>query len=283
MRGFLRPGDYNSRILLMINGHRVNDGVYDSAPFGTEFPLDLDLIDHIEIVRGPSSSLFGTNAIFGLINVITRQPRSGMTVEVSGDDSSFLSRKGSLNANFREGRLSGLFSGSLYRSAGASKLFYPEYDGPQTNNGIGANVDGDRYDHAFGDLQFENLRVQGMFSTRTKLVPTGAYQANFDDPENQTTDSASYLDVSYRRTVAPGDLEMRFYFDHYDFLGQGAFGGPAPGRYVFLSSADTNRVGTEVTLGRQVGRHRIIVGTNYEYSPQVQQKNEAPGATPDLR
>jgi iron complex outermembrane receptor protein len=45
VRGFLRPGDYNSRILLMVNGHRLNDGVYDSAPFGTEFPLDLDLID----------------------------------------------------------------------------------------------------------------------------------------------------------------------------------------------------------------------------------------------
>ena len=53
VRGFLRSGDYNSRILLMVNGHRLNDKVYDSAQIGTEFPLDLNLIDHIEIVRGP--------------------------------------------------------------------------------------------------------------------------------------------------------------------------------------------------------------------------------------
>ena len=52
VRGIQRPGDYNSRILLMINGHRLNENVYDSALLGTEFPLDLDLIDHIEIVRG---------------------------------------------------------------------------------------------------------------------------------------------------------------------------------------------------------------------------------------
>src|ERR1035441_10335573 len=44
VRGVLRPGDYDSRILLMVNGHRLNDNVYDSAQIGREFPLDLDLI-----------------------------------------------------------------------------------------------------------------------------------------------------------------------------------------------------------------------------------------------
>ena len=59
VRGILRPGDYNSRILLLLNGRRLNDNVYGSADIGTEFPLDLDLIEHIEVVRGPGSSLFG--------------------------------------------------------------------------------------------------------------------------------------------------------------------------------------------------------------------------------
>src|SRR3984957_3665237 len=77
VRGILRPGDYNSRVLLLVNGHRMNDNVFDNAFIGTEFQLDLDLIDHIEVVRGPSSSLFGTNAVFGVINVITRHSASG--------------------------------------------------------------------------------------------------------------------------------------------------------------------------------------------------------------
>ena len=94
VRGFMRSGDYNSRILLLINGHRMNDNVYDSAHVGTEFPLDLDLVDHIEIVRGPSSSLFGTNAVFGVINVITRRASKGMALEVSADSSSFGGRAG---------------------------------------------------------------------------------------------------------------------------------------------------------------------------------------------
>ncbi|UUZ48432.1 TonB-dependent receptor plug domain-containing protein [Massilia sp. B-10] len=37
-RGFLRPGDYNTRFLLLVDGNRVNDAVYDQAPVGGEFP-----------------------------------------------------------------------------------------------------------------------------------------------------------------------------------------------------------------------------------------------------
>jgi iron complex outermembrane receptor protein len=136
VRGILRPGDYNSRILLLINGNRLNENVFSSAPMGTEFPLDLDLIDHIEVVRGPGSSLFGTNAIFGIINVITRHPAGESAIEVSGDTASFLGRNGRVTGMVNRGRLSGVFSGSLYRSAGPSHLFFPEYASPETNDGF---------------------------------------------------------------------------------------------------------------------------------------------------
>ena len=72
VRGFSRPGDYNARVLLQVDGHRLNDNVFGSALIGTEFPLDVDLIERIEIIRGPSSALYGTSAFFAVINVITK-------------------------------------------------------------------------------------------------------------------------------------------------------------------------------------------------------------------
>jgi outer membrane receptor for ferrienterochelin and colicins len=278
VRGVLRPGDYDSRILLMVNGHRLNDNVYDSAQIGREFPLDLDLIDHIEIVRGPSSSLFGSNAVFGVINVITRQPRPGVTIEASGETSSFLGRKGRLTANLQNGRLSGIFSGSLYGSNGQSQLFYPEYALPETNNGVADNVDADHSGQVFGDMQYGNFRFQGLYSTRTKLIPTGAYQTNFDDSGTLSTDSRAFVEMSYHRPVALGDLDMRVYYDMYDFLGGGSFGGSdGADRYLASTWARADWLGTEATFGRQIGRHRVIVGADYEYSMRVDQRNELAG------
>src|SRR5579871_1429828 len=67
-------GDFNSRILLLVNGHRVNSDLNDSAYVDSTFLLDVDLIDRVEIIRGPGSVLYGNNAFFGVINVITREP-----------------------------------------------------------------------------------------------------------------------------------------------------------------------------------------------------------------
>src|SRR5947209_19651831 len=71
VRGFARPGDFNTRVLLLVDGHRLNDNIYDEAMLGTEFPIDIDLISRIEVVRGPVSSLYGSNALFAVINIIT--------------------------------------------------------------------------------------------------------------------------------------------------------------------------------------------------------------------
>ena len=95
VRGYLESGDYNARVLLLVDGHRLNENIYDSALIGTEFPLDLSLIDHVEIVRGPGSALYGTNAELAVINVITRQPDSRPTVEAASLGESFLGRRAS--------------------------------------------------------------------------------------------------------------------------------------------------------------------------------------------
>ena len=41
IRGFNRPGDYTSRILLLVDNHRLNDAVFDQGGSGTEMPIDV--------------------------------------------------------------------------------------------------------------------------------------------------------------------------------------------------------------------------------------------------
>ena len=67
-RGFRRPGDYDTRILLLLDGHRINN-IGDGPAFGAEFLLDVDLIERVEIIRGPGSTLYGGNALLVFQNL----------------------------------------------------------------------------------------------------------------------------------------------------------------------------------------------------------------------
>jgi iron complex outermembrane receptor protein len=75
IRGFNRMIDQNNRVLLLLNGHTLHESAYGSVPLGMDFGLDLNSIERVEIVRGPGSALYGTGALFAVINIITKQKR----------------------------------------------------------------------------------------------------------------------------------------------------------------------------------------------------------------
>ena len=137
VRGFGRPSDYNSRVLLLVDGHRLNENIYFMAPIGTDFPIDLDLIDRVEVIQGPSSSLYGAGAFFGVINVFTRKGLDVKNVEVSGAAGSFETYKGrmSYGYNNKPKQADLLLSGSYMESQGQRNLYFKEFDDPATNNG----------------------------------------------------------------------------------------------------------------------------------------------------
>src|SRR5580704_6157114 len=72
VRGFSLPGDINTRVLVTINGNRVNDPIFDSGPSGRELPIDMDLIERIEFIPGPGGAVYGQNAMFAVVNIVTR-------------------------------------------------------------------------------------------------------------------------------------------------------------------------------------------------------------------
>src|SRR6266404_265368 len=163
VRGFNR-GDYNSRVELLIDGHRINNSLSDGAAIGTDFILDVDLIDRVEIIRGPGSSLYGNNAFFGVINVVTRQGRdmAGNGVEVSGEAGSFDSYKGRFTYGKRfKNEIELMLSGSIYDSQGHERLFYKEFNQPTHNNGIAQNADDDAFKSVFGSVAFHDFSLEG--------------------------------------------------------------------------------------------------------------------------
>ncbi len=72
MRGLGRLGSYGNRILVTYDGQPMNDDWIGSSYVGYDALTDLGDVERIEVVRGPGSVLYGTNAFSGVINVVSR-------------------------------------------------------------------------------------------------------------------------------------------------------------------------------------------------------------------
>lgn len=268
--GFGRSGDYNDRILLLVDGHRINDNLYDQAPLGTEFPVDVDLIERVEVIRGPGSSLYGSNAFFAVINVITRQGEELGGVEMSGAAGSFDTFQGRVTygKGFNNG-IEALVSGTYYDSKG-DRLFFKEFDTSANNNGITDHTDYDRFYNTLAKLSYGDFTLEGVYSSRTKGIPTASFGADFNDRRNRTTDSHWLADLKYARTLGESaDVTGRLFYDSYDYDGDYVYKG--------IVNRDLGRGrwwgGEMQTAVKLFDRHRLIAGSEFRDNIRQDQRN----------
>lgn len=278
VRGFGRPGDYNSRILLLINGHRWNENIYDGGYVGTEFAIDVDLLERVEIIRGPSSSLYGTNAFFAVINVITRRGNEIKGVEATSEMASFdtYNNRISIGNKWKNG-VELLLSGKVYSSHGQRRLYFQEFDDPATNHGIVENADGDRSQSLLADLSYRNFTLEGSLVSRKKQIPTAAFGMVFNDPRAITVDTHGFLDLTYNRTFAK-DLGVmgRLYYDRYNYDGKYQFStaDPIKPTVANVDFALGSWWGGELQLNQKVfQRHQLTGGVEFKHNVRQHQVN----------
>jgi len=72
IRGLNIQGDFNTRILVLVDGATVNESWGSFAGVGWDTFVTIDDVARIEVIRGPVSSLYGANAFFGILNIVTR-------------------------------------------------------------------------------------------------------------------------------------------------------------------------------------------------------------------
>lgn len=219
-RGFNRPGDYDTRVLLLLDGHRLNDNIYDQAAVGTEALIDVGDIERIEVIRGPSASLYGTNAFLAVVNVITRSGREVKGTEIAAAGGSYSTGEARVAYGARLDRGAEMYVSGTYYDSGGQNLFFPEFDSPATNNGVARGADADSYKRLFGKVSFGNVRIGAGLSSRDKEVPTASFGTIFNDSREQTTDQRYFVDLRYDREVAPNSrLVGNVSYDGYRYKG----------------------------------------------------------------
>ena len=77
IRGLQVPGGFNSRILVLVDGVTINEAWGAFAGVGFDSLVSIDDIARIEVIRGPVGAVYGTNAFFAIINIVTRGAAEG--------------------------------------------------------------------------------------------------------------------------------------------------------------------------------------------------------------
>ncbi len=230
-RGFNRPGDYSTRVLLLVNGHRANDNVYDQATVGADFGIDAAMFERVEIIRGPASSLYGANALFAIVNVVTRTGASLQGASFDADAGTLDTQlvRGAIGRRFANG-MDVALSGTYERSGGVARLYLPVFDVPGSNAGLAENLDGEQSGQIYGRFSRNNLSVTGAFGRRIKTVPTASFFTIFNahDPAEQTTDRKSTVSAEYVRVLGAARLTTDASLDHATYHGVYPYYGEDP-------------------------------------------------------
>lgn len=101
-----------SRVLLMVDGVRMNNAIYRTGHLQNVITIDEDLIEKVEVLYGPSSTLYGSDALGGVIHLQTKKPKLS--------ESKKLILKGGLSGRYSSA--SNENSGNLWLNAGNDKF-----------------------------------------------------------------------------------------------------------------------------------------------------------------
>jgi outer membrane receptor for ferrienterochelin and colicins len=272
VRGFGRPGDYNSRILILIDGHRLNDSVGDTVLAGNEFPLDIDLIDRVEVVRGPGSALYGSNALFAVISVYTKKGGDYNGGEISTRYGSAEHTQGRLTYGRKlDNGLDFLASGT-YANWEGEKLYYWEYDRPRYGYGRVDNDDENLknffIEASYGDFSFHAASTQ-----RAKGAPTGVWETVFGNTGTRTQDNYTLTGLTWEHQVDDSlSVLGRFSYHHYNYDGRWIY--DDGGLYENHDFWKGRWVVGEFQVTKLFDNgHKVVMGAETQYNIRQDQKN----------
>lgn len=271
-RGFLRPGDYDSRFLVLIDGYQVNDAVYDEAPIGTEFLIDMDLVERIEYVPGPGSAVYGSNAFFGVVNVITKKGSDINGTQVAASAGSFGEKRGRATWGWHGANGADIvLSASAYDRNGQS-LYYPEFDTPDQNHGVAVGLDYDRAQQFLAKFAYREFSLEIAHSNRTKGVPDAPFGAQFNAPYS-LTDTQSFVNAAWHHPLATGvELNASAYWGRYDYRSPVYVMGDPP--QLNIDGDHALWYGTDVhTVVTTIARNKIVFGADFRRNARQDQYN----------
>jgi iron complex outermembrane receptor protein len=198
-RGFngapLGNNTLSDKLLVMIDGRTVYTPLFGGVFWDVQNVM-LEDVDRIEVVSGPGGTLWGANAVNGVINVVSKSARDTQGLYASGAGGSFLQDAGAV-------RYGGSIGSNLFYRVYVQRL---DYDSTKFSNGTSA-------DDAWNMTQ-SGMRMDYYPSSGNTLTLQGdVYGGNEGQPVNTKVDGENVIG-RWTHVFSPGsDMSVQMYFD----------------------------------------------------------------------
>lgn len=217
-RSFGTPGDYAGRVLLLIDGYATQDSLFNQAYIDESGLIDLDLVERVEYVPGTGSVTYGSNAMLGIINVVTRKGSDIDATRVAVDFASHGSSRQRVTYGKRFDNGADVLLSASALDVNGTNRYFPAYDTPATNNGVAVGQDWERNKRLFGKISFNGWMVEGAYVDRDKALPTNpSYYTAFNRPFT-IRDENAFLNLRYETDLGINfHSASRFYYGQYQY------------------------------------------------------------------
>ena len=208
---FLR-GANSEHTLILMDGVELNDPISPSRSFDLAH-LTLDNVERIEILRGPQSTLYGSDALGGVVNIITKKGQGKPKFSLSSVAGSYGTIISSAGINGSTERMQYSFGTSYFRSDGFSAAS-ANYEGNEEKDGY-------RNLTIWGRLGFrlsDNLDVDLILRTlNTQIDIDNAGGAQGDDPNNVQDYNALFIKTQVRNLMLNNRWELKLGLSLVDY------------------------------------------------------------------
>jgi outer membrane receptor protein involved in Fe transport len=271
VRGFSVLSQYGNRTQVLVDGHTMNESWLGQSFIDFTLMTSLYDIEQIEVVRGPTSALYGTNAFFGVVNVITPKPteayaRAGASIAGPG----VLRAQATAAAPFADGQ-GGVWVGGGGLTAQGRPLSVQDavaYDGAPLGDLSADSVGAFQAGSAMAKLWWRDLTVKGYFAQRDKDLDNGAYETVLGSPASRMRERRAFGEARYEPKISDtASLLARVSYDHFFY--EGVYD------YQSIDNAAEDFRGQWITAEASAStqlpaKTRLSVGASYQYHFQNQ-------------
>lgn len=206
VRGFGRPSDNNSRMLVLVDGHPMNESATNWAFLDMRLGVDINLIDRIEIVRGPGSALYGTGAMMAVVNVVTKKADALDGVRVSGMAGSYGLREGHVSIAKSLKNDNGIIAAATWGASEGHDIYFEDLDFEHLNFGVAEQQDWKDYRALMLGGTVGPFNVRGRHVSHHNGDPTGTILTTFNHNAAQQRTGIGVLEALFRHAPTSSTL-----------------------------------------------------------------------------